>query len=575
MILLGVLIYAFEAYRDTDLTDPRKNVTAMAERSEGIAAPPIQFEEIAKSRGLVMRHGPGSRRRLLTEDTGSGLAWGDIDNDGDWDLYLVNFPSDPAAEPTPDDWNRLFRNDGDRFVDITEQAGVADASGFGMGACFVDLDSDGDQDLYVTNAGANRLFENLDGSHFQEVAEERGLADDAWSTGVACGDFDRDGHVDLYVCNYVDYEGIDELAGQAATSLMGSTTVPFTLNPNSFDPVHNRLFRNRGDGTFEDVAEELGVSDSTGRSLACTFCDFDGDGWLDLYINNDVSTNRLFRNMGSSREPGEPFPKFRDLSTLSGTADPRGSMGLSVGETGFMNGQWDGLPDLFITHWIAQENALYQSVQMSNDMLLFLDKTREFRLGEKSLNTVGWGCAFADIDLDGRQDIVVVNGSTLEDKADLSRLQPQQPFVFWNAGTRYLEIAAQAGPALSEPYSARGLAAADFDDDGDIDFAVSINRGQPLLLRNDTATTNRSLRIRLRGSPSVSFGARIEVQIGDRRQLAWWGCDASFLSMHAPEQIIGLGSAEQVDRVEVRWSDGTKSVRTAVAPGRLEVTHGS
>jgi hypothetical protein len=264
---------------------------------------------------------------------------------------------------------------------------------------------------------------------------------------------------------------------------------------------------------------------------------------------------------------------FADMSTLSGTADPRGSMGLSVSETGNMNRQFDGLPDLFITHWVAQENALYQSVSASEGFLLFLDKTRDFRLGERSLKTVGWGCVFADFDLDGRSDIAVANGSTLEDKSDLQLLRTQSPFLFWNDGRRFHDIAPDAGVALAAKRSARGLAAADFDNDGDVDLFITVNRGSPILLRNDTPSENHALKVVLRGPPSVCFGARVELLTGQQRQMSWWGCDSSFLSMHATELLFGLGTAEKVDRIVVRWADGQESVRTDVSHGRLTIEY--
>ncbi|MDP1564296.1 MAG: CRTAC1 family protein, partial [Pirellulaceae bacterium] len=331
------------------------------------------------------------------------------------------------------------------LMGMTETAGVADVDGFGMGAWFVDLDNDGDLDLYVTNVGPNRFFENQGDGTFIENAAARGIDDPAWSTGVAWGDFDRDGHLDLYVCNYLQYGDTAELRNNQLMRESSGVAVPYALNPNSFDAVPNRLYHNLGDGRFVDIAPEMGVDDTQGRSLGATFCDLNGDGWLDLYVNNDVSTNRCWLNRGHELRPedkrGTLLP-FADFSTISGTADPRGSMGLSVGETGAMNNNWDGLPDLFITHWVAQENALYQS--QNSERTQFQDKTRQFGLGEVSLQSVGWGSAFVDLDLDGREDLVVANGSTLESKSDLSKLVTQPLFLFWNAGSRFLDVASHA-----------------------------------------------------------------------------------------------------------------------------------
>lgn len=553
--------------RETDLADPAAGITAEFRGGAG-PLPEIRFRDVAAEMGMVMRHGPGPRGRSLPEDTGSGLAWGDYDGDGDWDLYVVNYPGALGTTPNPEGRNRLFRNDGARFTDVTEGAGMGDPDGFGMGASFADYDGDGRMDLYVTNVGPNRLYRNRGGGTFEEVGRKAGVADPLWSTGAAWGDYDRDGDLDLYVCNYVEYE--DAGLGDAGTlDVSGTYTLPFALNPNSFSPAPNRLYRNRGDGTFEDVAARLRVDDSGGRSLAATFVDLDGDGWLDLYVNNDVSPNRLFRNLAPEFGTGGSLV-FADLSTSTGTADPRASMGLSVGETGEMTGAPDGLPDLFLTHWVAQENALYQSL-MTGGGLEYRDKSRQFNLGEISTDMVGWGSAFLDFDLDGRVDIAVANGSTLEQKDDPLTLIAQPMFLFWNDGRTFHDVAPKAGEALVRPHSARGLAAADFDGDGDVDLAVSVNRGSPLLLRNETQTDNHFLAVRLAASDAARRGARVELEADGRRLYRWWGADVSFLSDHAPELVFGLGSASKVDRVSVKWSDGTTTVVSDVPAGRVEI----
>ncbi|MAG58587.1 MAG: hypothetical protein CMJ83_20045 [Planctomycetes bacterium] len=556
--------------RDTDLTDPTAGVTASFRDAEGAGAPPIRFTDVASSLGVSFRHGPGPRGRTLPEDSGSGVAWGDADGDGDWDLYVVNFPGPLGQPPDPAGGNRLYRNDGGRFTDVSEAAGVVDLQGFGMGATFADYDGDGDQDLYVTNLGPNRLYRNRGDGTFEDVAVAAGVADPAWSTGATWGDFDRDGHLDLYLCNYVEYDV--ESDGDAYVMDIGGAAhgIPYTLNPNSFDPVSNRLFRNRGDGTFEDVAERLGVHNPEGRSLSAVLCDLDGDGWLDIYVNNDVSTNRLYRNLGGE-VTSEGLPQFADLSAITGTADPRGSMGLSIAEIGGMLGEPDGLPDMFITHWIAQENALYLSVRMPGGGLEYRDKTRRLRLGEMSIDTVGWGCALVDLDRDGRPDLVVANGSTLEDKEDPRHLVPEPVFVLWNTGTRFVQVAASAGNQAARRHNGRGLAAADFDNDGDVDIAIVVNRGHLMLLRNETKTENRALKVLLRGTPAVCMGARVEVETVEGRQIRWWGADVTFLGMHASEMVFGLGESPAAKRVIVTWADGGSTTVENVQAGRLVV----
>ncbi len=585
--LLTQIALWVQAARNTDLHDITAGITA-SDLEARVPAAPIQLRDVAAESGVIMQHGPGPRRRVLSEDTGSGLAWGDYDGDGDFDLYAVNFGVPHSSADRQAARSCLFRNDAGRFTEVAGLAGVGNEAGFGMGASWADYDDDGQLDLFVTNyGGPNRLYRNRGDGTFDEVAEQAGVAPSVWSTGAAWGDYDRDGHLDLYVCNYVEYD--ERLAHRAASVSRGTGgySVPFALNPNAFDPAPNRLYRNRGDGTFEDVTDHCGVADPEGRSLAATFVDLDGDGWLDLYIANDVSPNKLFHNtlgapagtvfatLGGPAGNAGSETTFIDLSAITGAADFRGSMGLSVAETGALNSNFDGLPDLFLSHWVAQENVLYQSLPLVEGLHEYRDKTREFRLGEVSLNVVGWGCGFCDLDLDGRPDLLVANGSTLEHKEDPSRLIAEPSFVFWNDGQQFQEIAGRTGEALSARYVARGLAIADFNNDGRPDVAISVNRGQPLLLRNETPTEYRYLKIHLRGRSASCFGAKVEVISGSNRQVQWWGADVSFLSQHAPELIFGLGpgGSSTADQVQITWADGRTTTHAAVPAGLLEVSY--
>ncbi len=570
VVVLSVGGVWLERGRNTDLIDGKDSVTSAFTGVEYTDSP-IRYADVSAEVGLEFQHGPGKRRRLLPEDTGSGLAWGDYDGDGDWDLYVANFPGAKAGESAH---NALFQNNAGHFLEVALQAGVADAEGFGMGAGFADYDDDGDLDLFVTNDGPNRLFQNQGDGTFVDVAQEAGVRGDEWSCGFAWGDVDRDGDLDLYVCNYLQYEvSLDEAASAGATQF-GAASVPFTLNPNAFDPAPNELYLNTGSGTFVESAEALRVDNPQGRSLAVTLCDLDGDGWLDLYINNDVSTNRLYRNLSGRQRPDGSTPLgFEDVSPVTGTADPRGSMGLSLAEMGAMEGKYDGLPDLFITHWIAQENALYQSLRYPGGRFEYRDKTRQRRLGEIALDQVGWGCALIDMDLDGQLDVVVNNGSTLEENDDASRLQAQPMFLFHAQGGLFQEVSQTAGPACVEKRWGRGLAAADYDGDGDVDLALLDNRHGVVLLRNDTEQEHGFLKVRLEGPAAKVFGAAVEVVTPSGPQKRWMGADVSYLSMHAPELVFGLGSHSQVAEVRVLWADNTEQRLQNVEPGLLRVSY--
>ncbi len=566
-----------QAERNTDLGDAAAGITEFDAERGAAMVPPIRFREVAASVGIATWHGPPQRQRRLCEDTGSGLAWADYDGDGDFDLYVVNYCAGDDAGVAESSGSHLFRNDGGRFSDVTSSANVANLPGRGMGASWADYDDDGLPDLYVTNVGGpNRLYQNRGDGTFRDVAADVGVAPSVWSTGSCWGDYDRDGDVDLYVCSYVDYdtrglpEGEEVLIGRG-TDAVG---VPLALNPNAFDPLPNRLYRNRGDGHFEDVAGEVGVANREGRSFSAVMVDLDGDGWLDIYVANDVSPNCLFHNV--ARETDLPGVKpgtvqFWDLSAVTGTADFRGSMGLSIVETGDMTGAADGLPDLFYTNWLAQENALYQSTRMPGGDLEYRDRARHVKVAEDSLQMVGWGCGFVDLDLDGRQDLLVVNGNTLEQPPGRKQLIPQPMFVYWNDGKTFRNLASQAGEATAANWCARGLAVADFDDDGLADVAINVNRGSPLLLHNETSTRHRGLKVRLRGPSAACFGAKVEVTVGAQRQFRWWGTDVSYLSGHAPELIFGLGEHEQADSVQVTWSDGRVSTLSGIAAGRVSI----
>ena len=532
------------------------------------------FQEEAAAAGIRFRHFPASRASLLPEDMGPGLAWGDYDDDGDWDLFLVNFRGSILETGGPDGLggqgrSSLYRNDGSgRFTEVSREAGV-DRASFGLAAAWGDYDNDSDLDLYLTNYGPNILYRNNGDGTFTDVTEEAGVGDDRFSTGCAWGDYDRDGLIDLYVSTYVRFVYHD--ADRARSTRQYGSEIPYTINPSAYPPDTNRLFRNNGDGTFTDVAEDAGVSNPTGRSLGATWFDFEGDGLIDLYVANDVSANGVFRNMGDGT--------FADIGASSLAADYRGAMGLAVGDY-----DHDGDLDLFVTHWIAQENAFFEnmvSAGWTDDdgrlRLFFMDSADVFGLGQISLKTVGWATGFADFDNDGYLDLWVVNGSTLEVPDDHRRLKPQRLHIFQQqAPDGFFEIGEQAGPTLSEPIVGRGGAYADYDGDGKLDLAVAVHGGRTLLMRNTAAAGHHWVMVRLRqtGGNTRALGARVAVRTGDSVQTAQIGADGSYLSQNQTDLHFGLGGAGMIDELTIHWPDGSLETYADITPNRtITFTH--
>jgi Tfp pilus assembly protein PilF len=553
---------AEERYRAGDEV---AGLTAALDRGVPSDAPRVEFTDATEQAGIRFRHFPGRRATRLPEDMGSGAAWGDYDADGWLDLYLVNqagpldlTPAEVAASPGH---AMLYHNLGDGTFEERSRAAGVDFRGTGMGAAWGDYDSDGHPDLLVTAYDTLVLYRNLGDGSFRDVTGPAGLgALKGFWTGVAWADYDRDGDLDAYVTGYVRYD--DELG--TGSSGQYDIEQPARLNPSTFPPERNLLLRNNGNGTFSEVASQAGVADPAGRGLAAAWADFDEDGWLDIYVANDISDNRLFRNRGNGT--------FEDVSHRALVADYRGSMGIAVGD-------WDGDSDfdLFLTHWIAQENALYTNQRRRpperggpdsppDAPIRFMDEADRFGLGQVALDFIGWGTAFFDYDNDARPDLFVVNGSTFQRKDDPTRLVPMRDQLFWNGGGRrgFYDVSFLAGPYFRQTLVGRGLAVADYDNDGDLD-AIIVNHGDhAVLLRNDATATNAWVQMWLEGRESnrSAVGARVRIVAGQTGQVQAVGSQPSYLSQHGPVLHFGLGTATTVDTVEVRWPAGGVQVFT-------------
>ncbi|MGZ8920412.1 MAG: FG-GAP-like repeat-containing protein, partial [Limisphaerales bacterium] len=446
----------------------------------------------------------------------------------------------------------------------------------GMAGAWADYDNDGDLDLAVSAYNSLHLFRNeLDATGRRFVAVETFPNPQGFWTGISWSDYDQDGDQDLYVCGYIKYFWNED--DRTKGSNQAGTFVPYTLNPASYEPGLNMLLRNDGNGSFTDVAGELGVVNPSGRSLSALWHDFDDDGWQDLYVANDISDNVFYRNVGG---------KFVDISHPAWVADYRSAMGLTAGDY-----NRDGDDDLFITHWIAQENALYENhwadfnrkttpSQTNQSPLRFTDVNEMRGLGQVSLPFVGWGTEFADFDADGWLDIAVANGSTIEEQdANPKVLKRQESFLFWNEKGESFHDLAPLSKSLSEMHVGRGLAVSDFDNDGDLDIALAHLGEGVQLLRNEMQSGNW-LQLVLRNKSAGSLagsgdGARVVVTAGgvDHRRTV---SSASYLSQSSRTAHFGLGSATNIDRIEIRWlGAGTNILENILPNARYEVTEGS
>ncbi|HEX7071325.1 MAG TPA: CRTAC1 family protein [Rhodothermales bacterium] len=564
----GVLVWAS---RSDDVYQPGERVEGLTNdlgRDLPADHPIVTFTDVTAEAGIDFVHFPGRRTSQLPEDMGSGAAWADFDGDGWIDLALANFAA-PLGAPLEDSPAHLalYRNKGDgTFEDVSERAGIA-VRARGLGVSWGDYDADRDPDLFLSTYGHNYLFENRGDGSLADVSEESGIAGfEGFWCGGAWADFDRDGDLDLYVPGYVVYTSLPE----GMTSLQYESEVPASINPSSFEPQRNLLFRNRGNGTFEEVAQALGVDNPLGRSLSATWVDFNEDGWLDLYVANDVSDNVLYQNHGGGQ--------FTEISHAALVADFRGAMGVAVAD-------WDGDldQDLFVSHWIAQENALYNNMLSQareigvsgSTAYQFSDVADRYGLGQISLDFVGWGTAFLDFDNDGRPDLYVANGSTFQQPDEPSLLTPMRDQLFWNRSNAegFYEVSHVSGDWFAEERVGRGMAIADYDNDGDVDLLVMNHGDRPALLRNDGGNRVSWLQVALDGGNAARAlpGTRIRVVTGDRIQARHVGAQASYLSGNSEIEHFGLGDAAQVDSLIVRWNDGRETVISDV-PARRRVT---
>ncbi|HEX8846701.1 MAG TPA: CRTAC1 family protein [Pyrinomonadaceae bacterium] len=523
------------------------------------------FEELADKVGLKFRHYNGATGKLLLPEVmGAGAALFDFDSDGDMDVFLVQgsvLEASDNPQRTLFPWRervaprgRLFRNDlmvgkdGSRtlkFTDVTEQSGIR-AFGYGMGAISGDVNNDGWPDLYLSNLGSNQLYLNNGNGTFTDATEKAKADDRRWSTSAAFVDYDRDGWLDLMVVNYADF------AVATSPACYAETTMKDYCGPRSFRPPGNRLLHNKGDGTFEDITVAAGLSREFGHALGVITADFDSDGWMDIYVANDGDPNQLWINQKNGT--------FKNEALLAGAAVNRDGVaeaGMGVDAGDFNN---DGTEDIFVTHLMEETHTLY----VNTGGAAFEDRTREAGLGLPGSRLTGFGTLFFDYDNDGRLDLLVVNGAVrllpeLLRKGDPYPLgQPNQLFHNEGAG-RFLEVSEQAGEAFRLLEVSRGAAFGDIDNDGDTDVLVTNNNGPARLFLNRIGNRNQWLGLRLTGKRinRDMLGAKVEVVVSPKQVLLRRArTDGSYLSSQDPRVLVGLGNAERVEAVRVRWPDG-------------------
>jgi len=510
----------------------------------------VRFEEKAAAMGIDFVHVNGARGdKWMPETMGGGVAVLDYDGDGRPDLLFVSgahWPGDPRASEQKSSL-ALYRNEGvgadglPHFTNVTKAAGLERVF-YGMGAAVGDYDNDGRPDIYVTALGRNYLFHNL-GGRFEEVAEKAGVADAGWGTSAAFFDFDGDGLLDLFVCRYVDWSPKKDLF----CTLDGKSKSYCT--PERYPGTASHLYRNLGGGRFRDVTKEAGVWNPNQKALGVAPWDFDGDGRIDFLVSNDTAPYNLYRNKGAG--------SFEDVAVEEGIAvdengRSRGAMGAAWGDV--RNGKGVALA---IGNFSNELKSLYWTERGE----VFLDESPRSGVGPTSFLSLTFGLFFFDADLDGRLDLFLANGhvepTVQEVQKDVTYRQP--PILYWNRGDgTFAPLDQRAG--LSEPLVARGAAFADLDGDGDLDVIVVQNGGPARVYLNRTDRPKQSVRVTLAGSGKSNrdaIGARVTAAIGGRTLTQQVSGGSSYLSSPERTLTFGLGSAAQIDSLEIRWPDGT------------------
>ncbi len=531
---------------------------------------PVRFVDVAAEAGLThaITYGDPSRKRFIIETNGCGVAMIDLDDDGWLDLVTLNGTQLEPGGRRDRAWPagqapriRLYRNVRGRFVDATASSGL-DRIGWASSLCAGDADGDGRVDLFITSFGRNVLYRHLGQGRFEDVTRRAGLETgrDRWGSGCSLLDVDRDGDLDLFVANYLslDLATAPEPGQGANCSWKG---LPVNCGPKGLATDTNLLYRNNGDGTFTDVSVASGIARVTGRySMTAAAADLDGDGWVDIYVATDSTAAILYRNNHDGT--------FTDVALPSGAAynelgAPQAGMGLALGDI-----DADGALDILKTHFADDVPALYRNRGRGQ----FEDVAAQLGLGVQN-RFVQWGAGLPDLDNDGWMDVFYVTGNVYpEIEAALPQYPHRSPrIVFRNAGGRFVDVTAASGPGVTTPQSSRGAAFGDVDRDGDVDVLVMNMNAPPSLLRNDATSGHHWLTVRLEGTRSnrQGIGATVLVTSGGRTQARAVLSQTSYYSVDDLRPSFGLGAATRADRIEVRWPSGGVDVLAGVAADRI------
>jgi hypothetical protein len=506
----------------------------------------VTFMEVtAKASGITWTHDNGhSDARHLPETCGGGGLFFDYDNDGWIDIYLVNSGPSDFYKPAKPIRNALYRNNGDgTFTDVTEKSGVGcgQPGDFGMGAAAGDFNGDGWQDLYVTNYGRNRLFQNNGNGSFTDITEKAGVAAPNWSTCATWFDYDNDGKLDLFVSSFVQYSASGSIF--CGDNRLGRR---YYCIPRVFKPRPSFLFHNEGDGKFTDASKASGIASALGKSFGAVATDINNDGLIDLFVANDTLANFLFVNKGSG--------KFEEIGLPSGVGysdagSPRSGMGVDATDY-----DGDGWQDLFVANIDQELFSLYHNEKD----LTFIDQAGE--IGQATRLLSGWGLKFFDSDNDGDPDLFLANGHP-DDMVEVqaSKVKYREPLlIFENVNGKYKNVSSQSGEIFKKDFPARGMSVGDYDNDGDIDALIINNGDAPILLRNEGGNRNKWLGLNLVATKSNpgAVGAIITWTANGVKRSRLKTGGGSYLSSHDPREILGIGQATKIDSIEIKWPSG-------------------